>query len=103
MVETASNADEKRCSDGTSNGNELNLPICKMALKLVNVVRHEAFANVIASACCRLLFVVAVEDTHRGEFLRAFCLMRKILKEEKGSQAWEESNITAAQTSYPQR
>lgn len=68
MVKTRTDTHEESCSNRSSNGNELDLAICEMALQLVGIVRHETFVDVVAiahrGALGDLFVVVATEDAH---------------------------------------
>lgn len=54
MVETGSDTHEESSSNGATDGNELNLSVCKMSLKLIRIVGHETFANFVAVTCDHL-------------------------------------------------
>lgn len=47
IVQTSADTHEESSSDGASNGNELNLAVTKVTLKVVSVVRHHAFLHIV--------------------------------------------------------
>lgn len=73
VIETGSNTDEKGCSDRTSNGDQLNLTISQMALKIVGIVGHQAFLDVMGAVGFDTVgtpggFLVFVEKSHGGQY-----------------------------------
>lgn len=47
IVETSADTHEESSSNGTSNGNELNLAVTKVTLKVISVVSHHAFLHIV--------------------------------------------------------
>ena len=69
MVETGPNAHEQGCTNGSSDGDELDLAIVKVTLKLVGVAGQHPLRDLSRvsprGAIATILLFVFAEDTHR--------------------------------------
>lgn len=69
MVETAADRDEESCSNGTSDGEQLDLSVAESSLEVVLVLGDDALGNIGAVGVdldvARLLAgIEVIEDTH---------------------------------------
>lgn len=75
-IETSTNTDEKSSSNGTTNGNELDLAVTEVTLEVIGIVGHQTFLDILGSVArlephsvqdTGVLVLVLIRKCHVGQ------------------------------------